>query len=328
MVKTLKGAHLTSPFFNLEYSGLAKWYFQVGMRATHYSLLNDFRVSPRAMVNYDATDWMTFKSSTGWYNQYLSQVKGLEYGAGGFDSDLWSLADNNQSNVVNGTQSMFGVLLNLNDWIFDVEYFRKTANDVSLSEGRKLQVQNVYRIIDYETSGVDLLLKRRINNHASLWLGYSYNDSKLKIDQSPVIYASKYVQPHVLYLGTAYEKNNFKLSTSWKRSSGLYVKSLDIIEAINVYERNIANLPPGAPIPSNPFEDLEERYPNVQMWDVSASYKLPQTDTRKWSATFGLSLLNILNVDNLNDSVFRSQQGFRDRGRIGFAPNLMVMVEW
>lgn len=328
VIKTLKSANLISPFFNFEYSGMPKWYFQVGVRATNYDLLNDFRISPRALINYDATGWLTFKTSHGWYNQYLNQVKGLEYGAGGFDSELWSLADNNQSNIVNGTQSMIGVLLNLNSWIVDVEYFRKTANDISLSQGRKLQIQNVYRTIDYETSGLDLLLKRQVNKHTSLWLGYSLNDSKLKIDQSSVIYASKYVQPHVLYLGAAYSKNNFKFSTSWKYSSGLYVKSLDIIDVINTYERNLANLPPGARIPPNPFENLAERYPNVHTWDASASYTIPQTDTRKWSATFGLSLLNILNVENLNDRVYRGQEGFRDRERIGFAPNLMVMFEW
>ncbi|MFK7953325.1 MAG: TonB-dependent receptor plug domain-containing protein, partial [Ekhidna sp.] len=69
-----------SPFMNLDFYGWDNWYFQIGFRSTYFSALNDFRIAPRFLVNYDLANWITLKGSTGVYNQYLSQVKNLEFG--------------------------------------------------------------------------------------------------------------------------------------------------------------------------------------------------------------------------------------------------------
>ena len=111
----------------------------------------------------------------------------------------------------------------------------------------------------------------------------------------------------------------------------MYVYSLDIATAEAVFQRGPQNgaPPPGdGPPPRNPFNGLDERYPNVHSLDISASYKIPKTDQREWSASFGLSIINTLNQSNLTDQVYRSREGFVDREAIGFAPNLMVIFEW
>ena len=84
------------------------------------------------LVNYDLTMNLTLKGSTGWYNQYLSQVKNLEFGGGGFDNELWTLANDLQGNVIHGQQSMIGAVYNKNEWIVDVEVFTKTANNITI----------------------------------------------------------------------------------------------------------------------------------------------------------------------------------------------------
>lgn len=319
-----------SPFVNWEYFGWKKWFMQVGVRSTYYDRLNDFRVAPRLLVNYEMTDWMTLKGSTGLYNQYLSQVKNLEFSSGGFDNELWTLADNKRGNIIHGTQSMGGVLFHDKKWILDIEYFHKTANNITVYENRTFDNNSIYFTMDQLTYGIDVLLKRQLTDNASMWVGYSFNDSEIKLDTTDqVTYESKYVQPSVWYIGSSFYKNRWKLSGAYKYGSGLNAQSLDIIYAQVLRDRMIANLPPEAPPPTDdPFADLPERYPNVHMLDISASYRIPQTDQRKWSASFGLSLLNVLNQENLTDRVFRGQQGFLDRYAVGFAPNLMVIVEW
>lgn len=320
-------SHSISPFFNLDFYGWNKWYFQLGIRSTYYSALEDFRVAPRLLVNYDLANWVTLKGSAGIYNQYLSQVKNLEFGGGGFDNGLWSLANNESGFIMNGSQSMAGIIMNLNNWVIDMEAFNKTANNITVYEDRVLNPRFTYFTMDQQTQGIDLLLKREISDEMSAWVGYSYHNSKITLDTTnQVTYLSKYVQPHVWNLGGSYSKNRWKLSAGWKYSSGLNAKSLDIIYAIVIYERMVARNPEMPP--PNPFIGLEDRYPNVSQLDISASYSIPKSDDRKWNASIGLSLVNVLNQQNLTDRVFRGRDGFIDRNAIGFAPNLMVLVEW
>lgn len=360
-------SHSLSPYANIEYKGSEKWYAQLGFRSTYYSELNDFKLAPRLLLNYEALDWLTFKASTGWYNQYLSQARNLEFGGGGFENELWVLADGEKGNIIEGTQSMAGFVANKGKWIVDVEAYHKTANNVTVFERRRLEQSRATFTMDQKASGVDVILKRQITDDASLWVGYSHNQSEVKLDTTDrATYLSKYVQPHVWYVGSALKLGNFKLSAAWKCSSGLNAQSLDILFAQVVANEGGGNPPPGNPPPdrggpppggsgpppggrppggggnpppgnrpppggqpsSNPFENLPERYPNMYMLDVSASYKIPRTAKRKWETTFGLSVINVFDQSNLTDRVFRSVKGFRDRHAPGFAPNLMVTVEF
>ncbi|WP_425392981.1 TonB-dependent receptor plug domain-containing protein [Ekhidna sp.] len=321
-----------APFANYEYYGWNKWYLQVGLRSTYYSALNDFSVSPRVLFNYDLSDRITLKGSHGWYNQFLSQVKNLEYSSGGFDNELWTLADDESGFIIRGSQSMFGGVVDVNDWIVDVEAFYKNADDVTIYEDRRLNPSKRYYAMDQETYGVDFLIKKQVFQELSIWTGYSYHDSKIAIDTTDQIsYKSKYVQPHVWFTGGAFKKNRWKISAGWRYASGLYAYSLDIAFAESIFKAGPppgSGPPPSGPPPRNPFEDVPERYPSVHSLDISASYKIPQTDQREWSASFGLSIINSLNQSNLTDRVYRSRDGFVDREAIGFAPNLMIIVEW
>ncbi|WP_421763464.1 TonB-dependent receptor plug domain-containing protein [Ekhidna sp.] len=321
-----------APFANFEYYGWSKWVFQVGFRGTYYSALNDFSISPRVLFNYHLTDRIVLKGSHGWYNQFLSQVKNLEYSSGGFDNELWTLADDESGFIIRGSQSMFGGVIDVNKWIVDVEAFYKNANDVTIYEDRRLNPDKDYYTMEQETYGVDLLLKKQVTEDLCLWTGYSYHDSKIAIDTTDqVSYKSKFVQPHVWYTGGAFKKNRWKISAGWRYASGLYAYSLDIAYAESIFKAGPppgSGPPPSGPPPRNPFEDVPERYPSVHSLDISASYKIPRTDQRKWSASFGLSIINSLNESNLTDRVYRSRDGFVDREAIGFAPNLMIILEW
>ncbi|MEQ6118674.1 TonB-dependent receptor plug domain-containing protein [Reichenbachiella sp. MALMAid0571] len=346
-VFTFKGpasSHSVSPYANIEYQGSEKWYAQLGFRSTYYSKLNNFKIAPRLLVNYDANNWLTLKASTGMYNQYLSQARNLEYGAGGFDNELWLLADGKGGNIIEGTQSMAGYVINEDRWIMDVEAYYKTVNNITVFETRMLEQSRRTSTMDQKNYGIDIMLKRQMSDDASMWVGYSLSNSEIKLDTTDqVTYKSKYVQPQVWYIGGALKTGHFKFSAAWNYSSGLNAQSLDIIYAQIVANSNDTNPPPGSgppgggsggmppngnPPSSDPFADLPERYPNVYLLNISASYKIPRSDRRKWEATFGFSLINAFDQKNLTDRVFRGQKGFRDRYALGFAPNLMVGVEF
>lgn len=332
-------AHAFSPYMSLDYFKFQKWFLQVGVRGTYFSLDERLRWAPRALVNFDATNWLTFKGSTGIYYQYLSQVKNLEFSGGGFDNELWTLANGTQGNVIKGTQTMIGGVLHSNGWIVEVELYRKSAEDITVYEERNLQDLERFFTMDQISSGVDFMVKKSFDDKASVWLGYSYNDSEITLDTTTdnSTYKSKYVQPHVAYIGGAYKTGNWKVSAAWKKSSGLNAQSLDVIYAENIFLRNGANRPPREggmpptgggppPRPNNPFAGRGERYGSIETLDISASYTLPRTADRPWSASLGLSLINVLDEKNLVDEVYRT--AFAQRYSVGFAPNLMLVVEF
>lgn len=326
-VSTDIAAHTLSPYANFEWFGVDKLYIQAGIRGTYYSPRSSIDWSPRVSANYYATSWMSIKGTAGFYYQYLSQVKNLEFGSGGFDNEVWLLTEENQGSVISGKQFMVGAMLHNNHWLLDIEAYLKKADNILYYENRRFDNISSYFTGDDQLSGIDTYLKRQIGQSTSIWLGYSYSNSKIQLDTTEqVSYKAKYVQPHMIYLGTAYHKDRWKFSALWKYGSGLNAKSLDIIYAQVIYERAQDNLPPGRPRMPDPFEDVPERYPSIHSLDMSASYKIPPTDTRKWSASFGLSIINVFDTKNLTDRVFR--QEFVNRYALGFAPNLMVMFEW
>ena len=306
-----------------------KWFVNYGLRASYYDRLQDWRIAPRVLLNFEPWTGWVLKSSYGNYNQFLSQIRNLEFGSGGFDNELWRLADGKEVEVMSGRQFMGGFVYHTKKAVLDVEYFVKDVQNITLYEERRLSIPGDYFSLDQVTYGVDVMLKRSIGKSTSMWLGYSFHDSKIQLDTAQQFtYQSKFVQSHVLYLGSSVVKERWKLSAGWRFGTGLNSQSLDIVYAEVLFHRNNQNLPPGQEPPPSPFEGRSSRYNAMHFLDISASYLISKTDSRKWNASLGLSLINLLNQKNLTDQVFRGRQGFIDRYAVGFAPNLMLIIEW
>ena len=317
-------ATTVSPYLNYSFNNWEKWYVQIGSRLNYYNLINDVSFAPRLFANYAVSNSFSFKGTTGLYFQYLSQVKGLEFSSGGFDNEVWVLADQVYSKPISGSQSMFGFTWSKKDWVIDMETFYKRANNVAYYTANRLAEDEFFVQNDHEIKGYDFFIKKRINNHLDSWAGYSYSDFKVLMDTAT--YNSRYSQPHSANIGLSFHKNNFKLSTGWRITSGLEGNSAELAYKRRQFYEGRRNV-------RDPFTSLAIRYPMVHFWDLSASYNLPENDNRKWSSTIGLSLINIYNQENLTDQVVRAgasagNPNFVDRDALGFAPNLMVTVEW
>ncbi len=324
-------AHTISPFANMHWFG-KQINLQLGLRGSFYSPTQTFYLSPRVSANYSVNQSFDLKASAGRYHQFLSQVRNLQIGTGGFDNALWQLASQDQGSVISGSQFMTGFMLNKNRWLLDVEAFYKVANNITYYESLFFDNTSDFFTADNVLYGIDTYLRKEITSSTSAWLGYSYGGSKITLDTTnQTTYKSKYVQPHVFYIGSAYQKNRWKFSGVWKYGSGLNGQSLEIAYVRGIYERAQDNRPPGSPRAPDPFADQPERYPNVHSLDLSVSYKIPQTEQRPWSVSFGLSVINVYDQENLIDRAFRGNPPpprWIDRNALGFAPNLMIMFEW
>lgn len=324
-------AHTISPFANMHWYG-QRLSLQIGLRSSYYSPNQSFYFSPRLSANYNVNQSFDIKASAGRYHQFLSQVRNLQIGSGGFENSMWQLASEEQGDVISGNQLMAGFIYNKNRWLFDIEAFYKDAKNITYYESLFLDNNSDFFGADNILYGVDTYLRKEVSQSTSMWLGYSFGGSKITLDTTNLTtYESKYVQPHVFYIGSAYQKNRWKFSGVWKYGSGLNAQSLEIAYVQVIYEQAQDTRPPGAPRAPDPFADLPERYPNIHSLDLSASYTIPHTEQRPWSASFGLSIINVYDRDNLIDRAFRGNPPppkWIDRNALGFAPNLMITFEW
>lgn len=329
-------ANMLSPFMSIKFNQWEKWYVQVGGRINYYDLSNDVDIAPRIFTSWYLTNALTLKGSLGLYYQYLSQIKVLEFSMGGFDNELWRLANGADTQPIEGVQSMIGSVWNKSDWIIDVEAYFKTAQNVNYYSIILLGADGIFYQNDHKSFGVDFLIRKKINAHLESWMGYSY--TQLSVITDTASYHSSYSQPHGINTGVTFHKDNWKISGGWRLASGLNGESLQIAQRIASYNAHPTR---GGSAPEEPYADVNQRYPAVHFLDISASYTIPKTENRKWSSTFGLSLINVYNQKNLTDYVIRnsadsgnSMPGGRifpvpvERYALNFAPNLMVTFEW
>ncbi|MFY0608437.1 MAG: TonB-dependent receptor plug domain-containing protein [Cyclobacteriaceae bacterium] len=333
-----------SPYINMAINQFEDWEIQSGLRVNYYSHLNDWRIAPRLFVNYYGIDNTIIKGTLGQYNQYLSQVKTLEFGNGGFDNDLWVLADQDTARVLEGLQTMLGGVYSKNGLTIDLEGYYKTAKNVSYYSAGNFNSRGFFLFGKHQMYGADLLIKKQATKNLSLWGGYSLAFSKVVLDSAKDIsYDSQYSQPHIFKIGAAWAHRNLKVSAGWSLMSGQKVKTFRIIASEKNFQRFLAdrangehgNPPPngGRPRPSieNPFESLPYRYDPLHTLDVSASYTLPKTDHRGFKTVIGISIMNLYNQQNQIDKVVRANlpvADLLDRYAMSFAPNLMVTLEW
>lgn len=327
----MEGEFLT-PFINLEFDSWKKFYVQTGIRATYFSQKSDFRIEPRLFANYEISNLFQLKASAGLYNQYMAQIKNLEFGIGGYDNELWILMSDEHAKIISGSQFMFGGLLATDGWVLDLEWYHKTATNIPYYRAIRLQEMPDPETALHSMYGVDLLVKKQLES-ASVWAGYSYGQVKVRMDTARTrVYDSKYSQPHSFNLGAAYQRKNLKLSLGWNYNSGQLVRSFDIIGKL----RNArGNRPPGGGRPASRGEHpllqgRGERYPNAHWLDLSASYQIPKTAKRPFKTTFGISIINLYNQENITDMVIRQEAErlvAHDRLAMSFAPNLMILLE-
>lgn len=338
-------------YSNYQYNGLGRFYFQFGGRLDYYTRNSTPYFSPRLLMNYDVSSQLTMKASAGRYYQYLNQIKNLQFGNAGFDNELWRLAGNGNIKTLHSDQLMVGGILTKGAWVLDVEAYKKQINNVNYSTTYQLNPRTDYEQAQWNVAGFDLFSKVQVSNGFSLWGSYEYSEQTFAFDSAESIaYTYKYNRPHRFKLGGLYQHGRWKISFSWKILSGLYGRSLDIVNELDrivVRELVVPPPPPGGPGPGGPppggpppprieirpitLEEIPERYPTFRSLDVFVTYELPKTASRKWSANFGLSLINVFHYANQIDQVTRgnaTQLTLLERNAIGFAPNLNISIKW
>ena len=295
----------------------------LGLRGNYYTKTKDYRIEPRVTTSYEISPIVTLKSSVGLYSQYIRQNVFFDFEDTRSENLSWSLADE-LTPFVKSTQVMLGSILNFNSIIIDFEGYYKLIENLVTERGvGPIDDPLRYIIGDLEVFGGDVLIRKHWQN-IDAWVNYSYLKTSTSFpDINQQDFLAYYDQPHTLNITSTAKFDNWKFSIGWYISSG----------APNYLNNNFfpeAGPQSGPANPVIPSESNDGRFPEMHQLDLAAVYTIPNKG-KGYKASIGISALNVYDQKNLVEEAFYTYGPNTIKAKrynIGFAPNLMVNIEF
>ncbi len=245
-----------------------------GGRITQAFYLKKVYFEPRlsAIVKPDET-W-TFSLAWGLYNQYVTHTSAVD-NQGNYRY-LWTVCDNVDIPVLKAMHTVASVGFAKNGYLISLEGYYRTVKGLS----RYVQYKDIVAPDIYHGNGrsygMDVMIKKDYRGSA-IWIAYSLSKTEEWFNYFPNSYYRRAPQDqrHEFKTGLMLNFSPFYLSADYVYGSGF-------------------------PITFNNQQKIEKDYPYSRL-DGSASWRFL---SKKVQAEIGLSVLNILNTQNIKFSNF------------------------
>ncbi|MEL7147723.1 MAG: TonB-dependent receptor plug domain-containing protein, partial [Bacteroidota bacterium] len=300
--------------------------FDIGLRANLYNRSDFANLEPRLFVNYSVNDRWTLKSSAGYYSQYLTRNIFFELGDLPIEKLVWELVVSREG-VITSEQYLTGATYQAKDWVFDIDIYYKHVAGVTTNSGFEASPDSGARKLvgDLFSKGVDFLIRRKLGAF-NLWANYTLAKVDLRFPRLKTEnFPANYDQRHNINLTTTYQKGPWRASLGWIFASGIPDYRGDDFFPTTIG----ADDQPGPP---TTVGDLP-RFDPVHQLDGSVAY-VYQPDSKKLKFTLGLSILNLYDRENVLETLISTGAGPGqgannvNRSTIGFAPDIMLKIEW
>lgn len=307
-----------SIYANYKFSFKNKGLINLGFRASHYSVVDQFYTEPRINIEYPITKNLRVKATGELRYQPISQLVEFEDTQLRLENSLWIHSNNEEIPLLKSAQFSGGLLFSKNDWNFEIDGYYKNINGLtSLTNGFN-NINNEFSTGESDIIGLDVLLKKRFKNLRT-WIGYTFND----IDYTfPELQESSFPGnndiTHSFRFSSTLEIKNWEFSLGWIWRSGAPFTDADLLnEDIEFSTPNSRNLP------------------EYHRLDASLIYHFDINKNKKWRGQIGVSLLNIYDrqvpisiryqadenadTENVELDVIRQQS-------LGITPNITLRV--
>lgn len=314
------------------------YHFSVGLRGTHYSETNQVYFSPRIQAQRTVGENWKLKASWSLQNQFLKQS--TYENPFGRTTDYWVLADDRRLFPVSSSNHlMLGFNHRIAGFELDVEgYFNQTDGVVEQAlivpgfGADNIVAARLSRFTRYvgdrQSYGVDILLKKYINNYSS-WVAYTLSrttESYPRINRG-ASFASENDRRHQLKWVNQYKLGQWNFSATYIYTSGKTFTDLSKLED-QMEDRSDLN-----------FNDIRSRLKPYHRIDlgINRSFKWKGMDAR-----FGLSVFNLFNFKNLkylqyiysipesreNNSSMKNSVIGTELELLGITPNLSFGIDF
>ncbi|MDU8884675.1 TonB-dependent receptor [Yeosuana sp. MJ-SS3] len=303
-----------------------KWLLNLGVRSNYISILDKIFIEPRLLFEAQLHNNLRFKSSLERLHQSVSQVVEFNTQEFGLENQIWVLSNGVNAPLLKSTQITAGFVYNKNGWNIDIEGYYKnigglTSFTIGFNNADELFSQGESKVL-----GLDLLLKKKINNYRT-WLSYSLTNNEFTFndinDGEP--FPGNFDIKHYLTWAHTYEWNKFHVSLGWNLRSGTpYTKALGVVETDDGYEIEYDKI-------------NSDRLPFYQRLDISGTYKFNISESERWKGKLGFSLINVFDRKNTLSRTYEKRQSTTDNTEIlreinktslGITPNLVFRIEF
>ena len=296
-----------------------------GIRATHFDVTDEIYYEPRLSVSYKVNDKVKFKGAWGKYYQFVNRIVREDVTQG--SRDFWLLANKENSPISFSQHFILGTSYEVDDWLFDVEFFEKEMKgltEFSLRFQSALGTDPNDQLFFEGTGisrGVDFLIQKKVGKYTG-WLGYTLSEVVHTFpDLSNNPFYSLNDQRHEFKIVNVLKAGRWDLGATWVYGSGkpytapngIYTITLldgTETEYVSIGEKNGLRI--------DPYHRL----------DLSATYNF---NISSGKGEMGLSVFNLYNKTNTWYNEFEvvdNQVTETNVNYIGFTPSLFLNVSF
>ena len=317
LIKTLYIQNKWSPTEKLNIIG--------GIRTTHFDVTNELYYEPRLSGSYQLNNKVKLKGAWGKYYQFVNRIVREDVTQG--SRDFWLLANKENSPISFSQHLILGTSYEVDDWLFDVEYFEKEMTgltEFSLRFQSALGTDPNDQLFFEGTGisrGVDFLIQKKVGKYTG-WLGYTLSEVVHTFpDLSNSPFYSLNDQRHEFKIVNVLKAGRWDLGATWVYGSGkpytapngLYTITLldgKETEYVSIGEKNGL------------------RIDSYHRLDLSATYNF---NLGSGKGEMGLSIFNLYNKTNTWYNEFEvvdNQVTETNVNYIGFTPSLFFNVSF
>lgn len=242
----------------------------------------------------------------------------------GVEKRRWILADEDQLPITTSKQLSLGFNYDKNSLYIGIEGFYKDVEGISTqTQGFQNQDQFNGEIGKYNITGIEFLINKKTTSY-STWLSYTYNINNytFKAITPPNTFPNNLDITHTVTFAGTYNYKDFRFGLGINYNSGKpYTEPKEGENALDLFS---------FPTKINYKDPNSSRLPNYLRADISALYNFKLNKTCK--ATFGASILNILNKENILNRYYRVTEQDEietiESASLGITPNISFRVSF
>jgi len=245
----------------------------IGSRIDYPFKLKKAYLQPRLAFSLNLSKTLKYNVSTGIYRQFISRASFVDdFGNYRY---FWTICDNVNIPVLKSIHLVNGLQYTKNDLTISAELYSRTTEGITrFVRFRKLNIDSVFQG-NAKSIGLDVFIKKEYRGH-SAWISYT--------------------------LGRTLEHFSYFTNEEYRRAPHDQKHEIKFAALFNLSPFYIsANYVYGSGFPDpNPNDDQLQNIPYSRL-DAAFLYKFP---AKRFNLIAGLSVLNVLNTDNLKFSNF------------------------
>ena len=287
---------------------------RVGVRGNYIEELDEFYIEPRLSFNQNFLKHFTLELLGEIKSQTTTQIIDFQTDFLGVENRRWVLANNQNIPVLESWQVSAGLHFQKDEFLLSVVAYQKEVDGITTSsQGFQNQFEFVRSVGNYQTTGVDVLLNRRMGP-VNAWASYSYAESDYEFPElSPSTFPNNFDIRHTATLGVSYQHDPLEISLGGNWRSG---RPITVPQAVPVTDDAV-----NYDTPNN------ARLDDYLRVDISATYKFPLSNSV--NGLVGISVWNLLDEENVVNNFFAVDNNNAleiQRSALGITPNVVFRI--